>query len=134
METGDIRWKQRFRNFERALQHLNEALDISEPDIIQKAGLIQFFEMTFELSWNLMKDYLEEEGYSELFSPRAVIKKAFEIGLISEGRTWLNLLEDRNLTSHTYDEQTASDVALLIRNQYHPLLSSLHRIMLERVN
>jgi nucleotidyltransferase substrate binding protein (TIGR01987 family) len=137
MELKDIRWKlatASFQNFEKALHHLNEALDINEPDIIRKAGLIQFFEMTFELAWNLMKDYLEEQGYMDIVSPRAVIKKAFEVGLITEGHRWLKLLEDRNLTSHTYDEQKASDVEQLIRGQYHPLLQCLDETMREKLS
>ena len=134
MDLTDVRWIQRFRNFEKALTHLNEALDIDDPDIIQKAGLIHFFEMTFELSWNLMKDYLEEQGYTDVVTPRAAIKKAFEIGLITDGHRWLKLLEDRNLTSHTYDEQKASDVEQLIRSQYHPLLQSLYKLMREKLS
>ena len=60
MGKEDIRWKQRFQNFEKTLNYLEDALNIEKPDIIQKAGTIQFFEMTFELAWNTMKDFLEE--------------------------------------------------------------------------
>jgi len=84
----DIRWKQRFQNFEKTLNHIKDAMDINEPDAIQRAGLIQFFQMCFELSWNLMKDYLEGEGFVEIKSPRDSIKKAFETGLISDGHGW----------------------------------------------
>ncbi len=65
MESKDIRWKQRFQNFERSLQYLEQALNIQQPDIIQEAGLIHFFEMSFELAWNVVKDYLEEQAYDE---------------------------------------------------------------------
>ncbi len=71
MENKDVRWKQRFQNFERALKYLEQALNISQPDIIQKAGLIHFFEMSFELAWNVIKDYLEE-GFIEIKSPSAL--------------------------------------------------------------
>ena len=70
MENQDIRWKQRFQNFSKALDYLETALKIENPDIIQKAGIIQFFEMNFELSWNLVKDYLEEQGFVDVKSPR----------------------------------------------------------------
>jgi nucleotidyltransferase substrate binding protein (TIGR01987 family) len=82
--------------------------------------------MSFELAWNTLKDYLEEEGFIEIKSPRAAIKKAFESGLITDGHTWLKALEDRNLTSHTYDENTANQVVDLIKKSYYPLLTSLY--------
>ncbi|MEJ7684905.1 MAG: nucleotidyltransferase substrate binding protein [Segetibacter sp.] len=78
MESKDIRWKQRFQNFERSLQYLEQALKIQQPDIIQKAGLIQFFERSFELAWNVVKDYLEEQGFIEIKSPRSALKKVLK--------------------------------------------------------
>ena len=103
MKKQDVRWKQRFQNYEKSLHHLEDALKIKKPDIIQRAGMIQFFEMTFELAWDTLKDYLEEQGFNEIKSPRAAIKKGFEIDLITDGESWLQLLEDRNLTAHAYD-------------------------------
>lgn len=125
--SQDIRWKQRFQNFEKSFHNLEKALKINNPDIIQRAGLIQFFEMSFELAWNTMKDYLEEQGFIDVKSPRAAIKKAFETGLITDGHLWLKALEDRNLTSHTYDENTANQVVELIRNNYYSLLAALEK-------
>jgi nucleotidyltransferase substrate binding protein (TIGR01987 family) len=127
VSNQDIRWKQRFQNFEKSLQYLEEAMKINNPDIIQRAGLIQFFEMSFELAWNTLKDYLEEQGFIDVKSPRAAIKKAFETGLVADGHTWLQALEDRNLTSHTYDENTTNQVVELIRNSYYHLLATLHK-------
>ncbi len=66
MENKDTRWRQRFQNFKRSLQYLELALQINEPDIIQKAGLIQFFEISVELAWNVVKDYLEDQGFTEI--------------------------------------------------------------------
>ncbi|MBI5214216.1 MAG: nucleotidyltransferase substrate binding protein [Ignavibacteriae bacterium] len=125
MKNQDIRWQQRLNNFEKALGHLEDALNISQPDIIQKAGLIQFFEMSFELAWNTLKDYLEEQGFADVKTPRAAIKKGFEIGLIQDGRSWLQLLENRNLTSHAYDERAATEIEMSIRQNYFALLLSL---------
>lgn len=88
--------------------------------------MIQFFEMSFELSWNVMKDYLEEQGFTEVKSPGDSIKKAFETGLISDGHGWLKLMEDRNLTSHAYDEETAKEIEKLIRQKYFKLLKELY--------
>jgi nucleotidyltransferase substrate binding protein (TIGR01987 family) len=134
MENQDIRWKQRFQNFSKALDYLEKALEIENPDIIQKAGTIQFFEMSFELSWNLVKDYLEEQGFVDVKSPRTALKKAFEIGIIENGHDWMDLLLDRNLTAHTYDEQKATEMELLILNKYFPILKSLHQHFNEKLN
>jgi nucleotidyltransferase substrate binding protein (TIGR01987 family) len=125
-EHNDVRWKQRFDNYEKAMVHLELALQIQKPDVVHRAGLIQFFEMSFELSWNVMKDYLTELGYTDAKSPRAAIKKAFETGLIEDGYGWIKLLEDRNLTSHVYDDATAIKVEELIRNEYYALLKKLY--------
>ena len=124
-DREDIRWKQRYSNYERAVGFLEDALNLENPDITQKAGLIQFFEMAFELSWKVMKDYMEEQGISELRYPRETIKTAFENELISDGHEWLEALKNRNLTSHTYDEEVADKVVALIRNKYYKLLRGL---------
>ncbi|TAK65451.1 MAG: nucleotidyltransferase [Bacteroidetes bacterium] len=133
MENKDIRWHQRFQNYEKVLSYLEEALRLEEPTIVQKAGIIQFFEMSFELAWNLIKDYLEEQGFIDIKSPRDALKKGFEIGLISNGHGWLELLQNRNLTSHTYDEETATVIVSSIRIQYHRLLNELYRTMKQKL-
>jgi|SRR5215210_7038701 len=125
MADQDIRWIQRFNNYKKSLGYLEQALQIVNPDIVQKAGIIQFFEMSFELAWNLIKDYLEEQGFVDVKSPRAALKKAFEMNIIENGHDWMDLLLDRNLTAHTYDEQKATDMELLIQNKYFPILKAL---------
>ena len=126
MDTQDIRWKQRFQNYTKALNYLEQGLQIPNPDIVQKAGIIQFFEMSFELAWKLVKDYLEDQGFIDVKSPRAALKKALEINMLGNGHDWMNLLHDRNLTAHTYDEEKASDMEQLIQTKYFPLLKVLH--------
>lgn len=126
MKQEDIRWKQRFQNFHNSMRYLKMALDIPQPTVVEKAGLIQFFEICFELSWNVLKDYLEEQGIMEIKYPRESIKKAFETGLISDGHIWLEALTDRNITSHLYDELMADKAIADIRNRYYPLLLALH--------
>lgn len=125
MSNEDIRWIQRFSNFSKAMNHLENALQIPNPDIVQKAGIIQFFEMSFELAWNMVKDYLEEQGFVDIKSPRSALKKAFEMNILENGHDWMDLLQDRNLTAHTYDEQKATDMEQLISNKYFPLLKAL---------
>lgn len=129
MNEQDVRWKQRFRNFQKSLLYLQEALEIENPDVIQRAGMIQFFEMTFELAWNTLKDYLQAQGFNEIKSPRSAIKKGFEIDLITDGEGWLKLLEDRNLTAHAYDEVMAKEIEKLIRKKYFPLIKELFDIL-----
>lgn len=134
MENNDIRWKQRFQNFEKAITHLEAALQLKNPDMLQKAGIIQFFEMSYELAWNTIKDYLEEQGFVDVKSPRSAIKKAFEVGLIDDGHSWMELLLDRNLTSHAYDEEKATEVEKLIHQKYYPLLSVLYNSLKKHLN
>lgn len=121
----DIRWKQRFQNFVKAVALLEKAMCIHRPDVTQKAGTIQFFEMCTELAWKLLKDYLEEQGFSDVNSPRSAVKKAFETGLIKDGHVWMELLHDRNLTVHTYDESKASEMINRIAELYFPALHQL---------
>ena len=122
---NDVRYIQRFENFDKSFLLLKEALAIKTPSIVEKAGGIQFFEIAFELSWKLMKDYLDFLGY-EVNSPRDAIKQSFSINLLEEGGIWLDALMDRNLTVHTYDENIANDVYQKIKNDYFLLLEALH--------
>jgi len=126
MEDQDIRWKQRHFNFGKAMALLSAALAITSPDVTQKAGVIQFFEISFEMAWNTLKDYLEYQGHTGLRSPRDTLKKAFEVGLISDGHAWLELLNDRNLSTHIYDEEKISEIDQLIRTKYMTLLKDLY--------
>lgn len=132
MTDQDIRWQQRFNQFQSAFALLQAAITIDKPSVVERAGLIQFFEMAFELSWKLLKDYQEAEGY-QIKSPRDAIKQAFQSGLILEGHAWINALEDRNLTTHTYNEQTAVAVENKIRQTYYPQLLQLQHTFLGKV-
>jgi nucleotidyltransferase substrate binding protein (TIGR01987 family) len=122
----DIRWKQRFSNFEKAFMNLDLGVKISDPDTVQKAGIIQFFEICFELGWKVLKDYMEEKGITEIDFPRDIIKKSFEVELIQNGSVWLEALKNRNLTSHTYDEVMADRVISDIKNGYYLVLKDLY--------
>ena len=128
VEKKDIRWKQRLQNFEKAFLLLERTLEIRNPSEAEKGGLIQFYEMAFELAWKLMKDYLEEQGLT-VNSPRQAIKQAFQSGVIDNGQQWIDALEDRNLTTHTYDESTADKVVSAIRTSYFPILRQLYSTM-----
>ena len=121
----EIRWKQRFENFEKTYKLLKKYSNQSINNELEKAGIIQFFEMAFELAWKVLKDYLESEGYM-VKSPRETIKQAFQIGLIDNGHIWIDALANRNLTTHTYYEELASKMAKEIISIYLPELEKMY--------
>ena len=124
-ELKDIRWKQRFENFNKSytlLEKYSKKEGLSE---LEQAGIIQFFEMTFELAWKVLKDYLEADGYM-LKSPRETIKQAFQNEIINDGHVWIDALSIRNLTIHTYDEKLVAKLIKDIVNIYFPELKLLH--------
>ena len=119
----DIRWKQRFQNYKKALATVKNAVELAKSrklSDLEKQGLIQGFEFTFGLAWNVMKDYLEEQGVAGIIGSKNAIRHAFSTNLIDDGQVWLDMLNDRNLASHSYDEDTAKDlVAVIIQNYYN---------------
>lgn len=121
---NDIRWKQRFSNFNKAFIQLTEFIEKKELNKFEIQGLIQCFEYTFELAWKTMKDYLEQEGF-DVKSPRSTIQTAFQIQLITDGHTWIDALEKRNLMAHTYDEEKAAEAEALIRKEYFIVIKEL---------
>lgn len=129
MDVVDVRWKQRFQNFDKAFKRLTDAIQIirNDPDnVLLQAGLIQTYEFTFELAWKTLKDYLEMEGFT-VSSPRATLRQAFQSGYIQQGDVWLKALNDRNLTPHTYDDEVAKEVIADIQQTYYFLLKDLHQ-------
>ncbi len=131
--SGDLtRCKQRMGNFTKALGHLRITVEKGNLNEIEKAGLIQFFEVAFELAWKAMKDYLLAEGY-DVKSPRDAIKTAFDYGLIDNGAKWLEALEKRNLAAHTYDESILDALESLITREYYPMMTALRDSLQSRL-
>lgn len=124
----EIRWKQRFENFERSVQLLGKAVAVKTPDDITKAGIVQCFEICFELAWNLLKDYLNDQGIIVKF-PRDTFKKAFEVELLSDGQLWIDMLKNRNLMSHTNNPSIAEKAHNLIVNSYYSAMCTLYKQM-----
>ncbi len=122
------RWKYRFDNYERAFLLLREALDEErEHSQLEQEGVIQRFEYTMELAWNVMKDYLESENLVlPQVTPRAAIRAAFASRLISDGETWMEALDDRNKMSHTYDLKRFKEVIDRIRTRYLTVMDELY--------
>ena len=121
----DIRWKQRFENFDKSYKSLNKYAKQPITTELERAGIIQFFEMTFELAWKVLKDYLEAQEYL-VKSPRETVKQAFQIGLIDNGHVWMDALSNRNLTTHTYDEELANKMTNEIITMYLPELDKMY--------
>lgn len=128
--SHDIRWKQRFDNFQRALRQLTAAVALSRTrplSDLEQQGLIQGFEFTHELAWNVLKDYLEMEGIQGLVGSRSTVREAFKRGLIADGETWMDMIDKRNLSSHTYNEAVAQAVVTAVVERYHPAFLDLQR-------
>jgi nucleotidyltransferase substrate binding protein (TIGR01987 family) len=128
MGTRDIRWLQRFDNYRRAMEQLDEAMQLMatrELSRLEKQGVIQGFEYAYELGWDTLKDYLVWQGIVGLVGSRDTIREAFSKGLVEEGKGWMKMLTDRNRTSHTYDEAAAEAILQSIRLQHYPLLKAL---------
>jgi len=126
----DIRWKQRFNNYSRAFQTLVAAVELARTrDLsdLEEQGLIQSFEFTHELAWNVLRDYLEDKGIVGLIGSKDATRTAFKNGLIENGDAWMKMIEDRNRTSHTYDEAVARSVVENILNSYFPAFEALAR-------
>jgi nucleotidyltransferase substrate binding protein (TIGR01987 family) len=128
----DIRWKQRFQNFDRAFRLLQEALN-RKPEalsLLEKEGVVQRFEYTFELAWKTLKDYLEEDGLViSPVTPRQVLKEAFSAKILSDGQVWINMLDNRNLLSHTYDFSVFEQAVQAIAAHYLPAMATLHEFL-----
>jgi len=118
----EARWVQRFANFGKAFVRLKAAVEIARQrplSDLEEQGLIQGFKCTHELAWKTLKDFLEAEGVEDLYaSARAVTRIAFRDGLIADGGVWMNMISDRNLTSHTYNEKVARKIAAAILDYY----------------
>jgi len=124
--TEDIRWKQRFNNYLNALQTLTEAVELAGQRPLTKLeqqGLIQGFEFTHELAWNVLKDYLDAQGFVGLIGSKNATRQAFKDALIQDGDAWMDMIKARNLTSHTYNTEIASNIASDILTRFYPALS-----------
>ena len=132
----DIRWNQRFKNFQKAFKQLSTAIDLEEDrDLteIEQQGFIKAFEFTFELAWKVLKDYLESQNVDAKY-PREAIKQAFQHDLIENGEMWLNMLEKRNFLAHTYEESRATTAVNLISEEYYLQLQKMNLFFEQKKN
>lgn len=129
-QKPDVRWRQRLQSFRKAFARLTDAAALAAErklSDLERQGLIQAFEFTFELGWKTLKDFLESQGATELHGPKKVVRVAFANELIEDGEAWIAMIESRNRTSHTYNEETAHEIATAILSRYVPALESFVR-------
>ncbi|KAB3529685.1 nucleotidyltransferase substrate binding protein [Alkaliphilus serpentinus] len=125
MNNKEIRWKQRYENFTKAYNQFDSAISMFENlSVLEKEGLIQRFEYTFELAWKTLKDYLESQSVMVSF-PREVIKSAFHYGIIIDGEVWMDMLEKRNLLAHTYNEERFNLAMKKIKDEYYTAIKQV---------
>lgn len=132
MSNIDIRWQQRLASYEKALSQLRDAVAQSEKrplSELEKQGLIQAFEFTHELAWNVIKDYFAYQGTPGITGSRDAVREAFQKGLIEDGEGWMEMIKSRNQTSHTYQQKVADEIAGLILRRYFPLFQQFLRKM-----
>lgn len=130
MTNSDIRWIQRFTNFSMVLSQLDKFIAKGKSlNELEEQGLIQSFEYNFELAWNLIKDYYEYQGETAIQGSRDAFRLAFRRGLIEDGEGWMNMIESRTKTTHTYNKEMADEIAAAILNQYYSLFKKLHHTM-----
>ncbi len=125
MTKKDVRWKQRFQNYQKAFAQFESAVKQNSQDRLAQEGLIQRFEYTFELAWKCLQDILQERGFSEIRGPKPVLEQAFQDGLIHEGLVWMDMLRARNEASHLYDEEVFLKIYQNAKNHFLKPLQDL---------
>lgn len=128
MET-DIRWKQRFSNYVKALRQLERFVEKGNLNELEEQGLIQAFEFTHELAWNVMKDYFEDQGNTTITGSKDATREAFRVNLIKDGETWMEMVRSRNKSSHTYNEIIAKEIVKLVITRYAGLFAAFREKM-----
>ena len=151
MSEQDVRWEQRFSNFRKALLNLDEGVKymretyafedetVNQEDFglaffIMKEGIIQRFEYTHELAWNTMKDYALYQGNAEVGGSRDATREAFKLGIIQNGKVWMDMISSRNQTSHIYHEEKANEIFLRIMDHYHPVFLEFRDFMEKKIS
>ncbi len=130
-ENKDIRWHQRFTSYNKAYSQLEKYVAQEDHNELEEQGLIKSFEYTYELAWKTLQDLLKEKGYKNIIGPKPVIEQCFQDGYIADGEAWMRMHTSRNLTSHTYDQETAEEIVEKIKAEYYNLFKTLHKKLSE---
>ena len=126
---NDIRWKQRFYNYQKALVQLTKFIEKGELSELEEQGIIKAFEYTYELAWNVIKDYYEEQGEVSIQGSRDALRLAFQRGLITDGNNWMNMIKSRIASVHTYNLEVAQQINQDIHDIYFQLFIELKEKM-----
>jgi nucleotidyltransferase substrate binding protein (TIGR01987 family) len=128
--VADIRWQQRFANFEKAFLLLKDSVENTQnPSDLEKEGIIQRFEFTHELAWKVLKDFLSYKGITGIIGSRDATRHAFQNNLITDGQVWMNMIESRNITVHTYDSKILQVEYNKITSSYFSAFESFYTTM-----
>lgn len=129
-DVADIRWQQRFANFEKAFLLLKDSVENTQnPSDLEKEGIIQRFEFTHELAWKVLKDFLSYKGITGIIGSRDATRHAFQNNLITDGQVWMNMIESRNITVHTYDSKILQVEYNKITSSYFSAFESFYTTM-----
>jgi nucleotidyltransferase substrate binding protein (TIGR01987 family) len=134
--NSDTRWRQRFINFENSYTvfvRRYKGFENSPHDEAQQMALIQAFEIVIELSWKTLKDYLEFQGHKQIQTSKQAIRQAFQDGIITKAETWMQALELRNESSHTYQAQIYEKFILFIHKEFFPIVQELYSYLKNNV-
>lgn len=137
MINPDIRWQQRFQNYQKALQQLCKAVELSNQrplSDLEKQGLIQAFEFTHELAWSVMKDFFSYQGITSIMGSRDATREAFQKNLVTDGEGWMEMIQSRNQTSHTYNQNVADEIVERVISHYHGLFLAFEERMQDLKN
>ena len=127
----NIRWQQRFNNYQKALSQLSKFIQTKNLNELEEQGLIQSFEYTHELAWKTLADFIKNSGNVEIYGSKDATREAFNLGLISNGAVWMNMIISRNMTSHSYNEETTIKIISGIKNDYYQEFQKLEKKFLK---
>lgn len=125
------RWQQRFANYQKALKQLSMFIQKGDLNVLEEQGLIQAFEYTHELAWKTLADFLKSKGNAAIYGSKDATREAFRLGLLKEGEVWMEMVQSRNLSSHTYNEATAKQIVTAIQKQYYAAFVALEKTLQE---
>ena|SRR3990172_761420 len=134
MSNLDIRWQQRFNHYQKALRQLESSVELSRRrplSELEKQGVIKAFEFTHELAWNVIKDYFEYQGATSIMGSRDAAREAFQKGMVADGEGWMEMIQSRNQTSHTYNQKVADEIVEKVTSRYCELFLELEKELLK---
>jgi nucleotidyltransferase substrate binding protein (TIGR01987 family) len=134
MRAQGVRWVQRLASYQQALRQLDEFIEKGELNKFERQGLIKAFELTHELAWKVMKDYLEYKGFGPIKGSRDATRRAAQQGILADCELWMEMIVSRNYSVHTYHQATAELLAELIYTSYFGLFHDFEKSMLNQAH